>query len=140
MIDGLIAFYRSGFDAQVYCLCMGGFTAIGIVTLRQSTGYNGFISRLARQIAYLTMQAGIGLLLVALVRYIGGCLEDPDCSIIPSMRVSVMLTVATAISFGPMIYLWVLSRLPRPTETLEEEKPVLRLPAPETFADKGTAP
>ena len=140
MIDGLTAFYRSGFDAQVYCLCVGGFAAIGINRLRRSADFNNFIRRLANQLALLTVLAGIGLLIVASIRYVGGCLESPDCSMVRQMEFSVALTFAGIVSIGPLIYLSIISRQSFRIEPLEEEKAILLLPAPETFADKGTAP
>jgi len=127
MIDGIVTFVNSGFDARVYALCLAGFAAVSLIELRKASGLADFIRRLSHELAVFTMLAGIGLLILAMFRYEGH-------------QVPATLAVITAVvlSVVPFLYLRVYAaKLNAQLGAAEQDQPVLRLPAPEKFTGRG---
>lgn len=139
MIDGLITFYHSGFDAQVYCLCIGGFTAIGINRLRKSADRRDFIYRLANELTLLAALAGIGLLIFALLRYFATCFGPASCPDGAVPMAYIGIGIALIVSITPIVAYRSNRILDERLKTLKIVKTILRLPAPETFAHKETS-
>jgi|GEM_PF-3516566 len=124
MIDGLITFINSGFDARVYTLCLAGFAVVSLIELCKATGLADFIRRLAHELAVFTILAGIGLLLVGMFRF-------NDHQVQPTLAV----ITAIVLSIVPFLYLRVYTaKLNAHLAAAKQDQPVLRLPAPEKFS------
>jgi len=136
MLDAYIDFFHPGFDAQVYILCIGGVIAHTLFHLTRSVSFSDFIGRLAHQLAYLSAVAGIGLLILAFLRFASTTERVGD-----NVALFYIVTaLAFIVSFAPFIAYRISIFQTVDVAKLEENTPVLFLPSPDAFTDEGSKP
>lgn len=141
MIDGFLTFYHSGIDARIALIVLAAVMVENLAPLRHATGFDDFISRLARALEMIVLVAGLGLLTLASLRFASDLVGFTQWSARNQTQVHVGMGIAALVTAFPLILKRLLQRQEQALDQRSRPETVILLPAPETTPpNKGTAP